>query len=304
MAFRIPKETYKSSVNEVVLGKNGGRLRIGGANVPAFHLFEGECPNPSAYCLEVIDMEPSDWPDALADFFGDVWASPVRWAQKAASEYGAEAVCLRLASTDPVEKDSPPEQAAALVKEVAGAIDVPLIVYATGSEAKDAAVLCEVARACPGMNLTLGPLLKSNFQEIGEAALANGHAVIIQTALEIPEAKEVNVKLTKNFPPERVLYDPISPALGYGMEYGYSVMERMKLAACSFGDKNLSMPLVANIGKECWETKEAKEKPQMGLLWEAMTAMTFLVAGADLLIVRHPRVKAELERLIAQTPPA
>lgn len=298
MTLEIPKETYKASLLEVTLGSGPQAFKVGGENAPAFHLFEGSWPNPPRFALEIYDLEPTDWAAPLLEEYQDVLADPVNWARKCVDVYGAEAVCLQLASTAPTEKDTPASEAAALAKSVAGAVEVPLIVYGSGSEEKDVEVLTAVAKACAGKNLMLGPLVKKNFDAIAAAAQEFGHGVILQTALEIPEAKELNLKLTKTFPPDRILYDPLSPALGYGMEYGYSVMERMKLAGTSFGDTNLQMPLVANIGAECWEIKEAKEGKQQGLIWEAMTCLTYLLGGANLVIVRHPKTPAMVKKII------
>ena len=298
MTLEIPKETYKASVFEVTLGSGPKAFKVGGETAPAFHLFEGAWPNPPKFALEIYDTEPTDWAETLMEEYGDVLANPVNWARKCVEAFGAEAVCLQLASTSPVEKDTPASEAAALAREVAEAIAVPLIVYGTGSEDKDTEVLSAVAKACAGKNLMLGPLVKKNFDVIARAAQEFGHGVILQTALEIPEAKELNLKLTKTFPPDRILYDPLSPALGYGMEYGYSVMERMKLAGTSFGDVNLRMPLVANIGAECWEIREAKESKEQGLIWEAMTCLTYLLGGANLVIVRHPKTPVLVKKII------
>jgi len=297
MEFEIPIEKYKAGVMEVVLGSGDKAVKIGGETAPAFHLFEGQWPNPPRFALEIYDMEPADWATPVQSLYQDVFSDPVAWARKCVGSYGAEAVCLQLVSTEPIEKDTPPNEAADLARKVASAIEVPLIVYGTGSEDKDTEVLCAVAEACEGKNLYLGPLVKKNFEKIAWAAHEHGHGIIIQTNLEIPEAKELNLKLTKTFPADKILFDPLSPGLGYGMEYAYSVMERMKLAGCSFGDPNLRMPLVANIGKECWDTKEAKESEVQGLLWEGMTALTFLLAGANLFIVRHPDTAKMLKKI-------
>jgi len=298
MDFEIPKESYKSSVMEVILGGGAHALRIGGETAPAFHFFEGVWPNPPRFALEVFDMEPVDWDDALLEYYKDVFHNPVEWAQKCVHTYGAEVICLQMVGTDPIEKDTSPEEAAAVVKGVSEAVDVPIIVYGTGSEDKDAQVLTKVAEVCAGKNLFLGPALKSNLEPIGEAALAFGHGVVVQTAMELPVAKELNMKLVKKgFPADKIIYDPLSPPLGYGMEYAYSVMEREKLAAASFGDPNLRMPLLANMGKGCWETKEARESGEKGILWEAMTGLSYLLAGANILILRHPEVYKTLKKI-------
>lgn len=297
MAFELPRETYKGSVREVRLGQGPGALKVGGENVPAFHYFEGAWPNPPRFALEVYDLEPQDWAEAAREPYADVLASPVKWARKCVSEFGAEAICLQLASTDPIEKDTPPEEAAALVKEVAQAVEVPLLVYGSGKEDKDVEVLRAVAEACAGQNLFLGPAVKKNLEEIGRAAQEFGHGVIVHTVLEIPEAKELNKKLSGLLPEGAILFDPFSPSLGYGLEHGYSVMEREKLAGTLIGDSNLQMPLVANLGAECWNSKEAKESRDQGLIWEALIGLTYILAGANLLILRHPESYQRLKKI-------
>jgi len=271
------------------LGHGSKSVKIGGESAPPFHFFEGNWPNPPRFVLEVCDLEPTDWPVAVAERFKDVLDNPTKWAQEYIRNFGADAICLQLASTDPIEKDTSPEEAAALVRDVSESIEVPLIVFGSGTADKDARVLTKVAEVCVGKSLFMGPVVKQNLEEIGKAAQAFGHGVIIQTPLEIPAAKELSIKLSKILPSERILLDPLSPALGYGMEYGYSIMERQKLAALVVNDKDIQMPLVANIGKECWETKESKESDEQGILWEAMTGLSYLLAGANLLILRHPQ---------------
>ncbi len=298
MTFEIPKETYKGSVMDVALGDGPKSFKIGGENAPAFHLFEGEWPTPPKFALEVYDLEPEDWPEAVREHFRDVLSRPLEWARKCTESYGAEAICLQLASTDPIEKNTSPEEAAYLAKEVSDGIDVPLIVYGTGTVDKDTQVLTKVAEACAGKTLFLGPAVKENLEAIGDAAKEYGHGVIIQTALEMPLAKGLNQKLTKMLPADRILFDPLSPGLGYGMEYGYSIMERVKLAGIAFGDANLQMPLVANIGKECWDTKEAKESKDQGLIWETMTGLSYLMAGANLMILRNPISLRILKKIV------
>jgi len=141
MTYVFPRESYKGTVHEVVLGIGPKARRIGGQTAPAFHFFEGDLPNTPRFALEVYDLEPSDWAEAVAEPFKGVLDSPVEWARRCVELYGAEAVCLQLAGTDPIEKNTPAREAAATAKAVADAIDAPLIVYGTGNEQKDAEVL-------------------------------------------------------------------------------------------------------------------------------------------------------------------
>lgn len=288
MEYKAPIEAYSGAVREIAIGKGEKALKIGGENILPFHFFdEGSLPNPPIFALEVWDMEPTDWPEWVLEPFKDVVSDPAKWARKC-QELGANAVSLSLISTDPAVKDSPAAEAAVLTKKVAGAISVPLIVYGSGDDKKDAEVLPQVAEVCDGMNLLIGPVQKENYEVVGKAILNHGHSAIAQTPLDINLLKELNVKLCHFFPAERIVIDPLSSALGYGMEYSFTLMERVKQIGIIVKDSMTQMPMIANLGGECWKTKQAKESKEQGLLWEGMTALSLLLAGANILILRHP----------------
>ena len=297
MEYKAPVEAYTGVVREVTIGKGKKSLKIGGENILPFHFFDqGSNPNPAKFVLEVLDMEPQDWPKHAVEPFQDVISDPVRWAKKC-QDFSVDAVSLSLISTDPAVKDAPADKAAALAKEVAEAINVPLIVYGSGDEKKDVEVLSRVAEVCDGMNLLMGPALKENYEAVGKAILEHGHTAITQTPLDINLLKELNVKLSKFFPPDRIVIDPLTSGLGYGMEYGFSLIERVKQIGIITKDGMTMMPIIANIGAECWKTKQAKENKEQGLLWEGITALSLLLAGANIIVLRHP----ETLKLIKET---
>jgi acetyl-CoA decarbonylase/synthase complex subunit delta len=298
MNYKAPVEAYAGVVREVTIGKGNKSLKIGGENILPFHFFDqGSNPNPAKFALEVLDMKPEDWPEHAVEPYRDVISDPVGWAKKCQS-FGVDAVSLVLVSTDPAVKDSPADKAAALAKEVAGAIDVPLIVYGSGDEVKDVEVLSKVAEACDGLNLLIGPVLKENYEAVGKAIMDHGHTAIAQSPLDINLLKELNVKLSKFFPAERIVIDPLSSALGYGMEYSFSLMERVKQIGIMTKDSMTMMPIIANLGGECWKTKQAKENKKQGLLWEGATAMSLLLAGANILVLRHPETLRLMKEII------
>ncbi len=297
MEYRIPKEAYTGVIREVTIGKGDKALRIGGENILPLHFFdEGANPNPTRFALEVMDMEPSDKTPHLIEPFSDVISDPIRWAKRC-EEFGVDAICLSLVSTDPAEKDSSPEDAAKLVKQMLNEIKKPLIVYGSGDEKKDAEVLPRVAELCAGENLLIGPVQKENYEVVGKAILDNGHVAIAQSPLDINLLKELNVKLCKLLPPERVVIDPLSSALGYGIEYSFSLIERVKQIGIMTKDSMTMMPIIANLGDECWKTKQAKENKNQGLLWEGITAISLYLAGANILVLRHP----ETLKLVKET---
>jgi acetyl-CoA decarbonylase/synthase complex subunit delta len=186
-----------------------------------------------------------------------------------------------------------------MVKKVAEAIDVPLIVWGTANIEKDEAVLKKIAEECQGLNLVLGPVEDKNHKGIGAAAMGYGHTIISSSPIDVNLAKQVNILLENlGVPMDKVIIDPTTGGLGYGMEYSYSVMERLRMAALQQGDDKLQLPIINNLANEIWKCKEAKqtaeEAPTLGdperrgILMEAVGAVTYLMAGSDILIMRHP----------------
>jgi acetyl-CoA decarbonylase/synthase complex subunit delta len=299
MAFKAPVESYKGKVTEVTIGNGKRAIKIGGENVLAFNqaFDEGAFPNPPKLALEVWDMEPQNWSPWVLGPYKDVAADPVAWARRCEA-LGAALIYLYLISADPNEKDTPPEQAAALVKRVYDAISIPMIVYTTGDEKKDPAVLAAVAKALSGENLLLGPVIKEDFEPIANAAKEHGHCVVTQAPVDINLQKELNVKVSKILPPERVVIDPLASALGYGIEYCFSVMERTKHVGIQFQDAMMQMPVIANCAGEVWKNKEPKEREELGIAWEEVTAITYLMAGANVVVMRHPEVFKIVKEMI------
>lgn len=288
MTFELPLEKYSVTIRETALGQGKNGKRIGGENTLPFHSFEGMLPNSPGLAMEILDMEPENWAPAILEPFSDVISDPADWAKKCVEQYGAEILFLRLSSTDPLGHDTSPQHAAEIVTRVNGAVDVPLIVWGTGAEEKDIEVLTAVAQACTEKNLLLGPMLKGNYEEIAKAALEHGHSVVAQASMDANLTKELNIVLCKFFPADKIVIDPTSSALGYGMEYTFSIIEEIKQFGLKDRDKMMLMPIFADVGMDCWRTKEAKQSQTMGILWEAITGMTFLLGGANLIVLRHP----------------
>ncbi len=298
MGLDIYKESYAGGIKEITLGKGGNAVTVGGETCYPFYGFEGDMPKKPRIAMEVWDMEPEDWPEAAVAPFKDVISDPAVWAKKCVDEYGANLIVLQLKSTDPNGKNAGPDEAAATVKKVLEAINVPLIVWGTANVQKDEEVLKKIAEDCQGENLTLGPVEDKNHKGIGAAAMGYGHTVISSSPIDVNLAKQVNILLENlGVPMDKVVIDPTTGGLGYGMEYSFSVMERIRMAAMSQGDEKLQMPLINNLGNEVWKCKEAKmgtEDPTIGdperrgILMEAVGAVTYLLAGSDILILRHP----------------
>jgi len=299
LGLEIFKESYTGSIKEITLGKGDKAVTVGGENCYPFYNFEGEVPHKPVIAMEVWDVDPDDWPEAALSYFKDVTSDPAAWAKKCVDEFGAELIALQLKSTDPHSQNTSPEEAAATVKKVLAAIDVPLIVWGTGSIEKDEEVLKKVAEETMDENLIIGPVEDKNHKGIGAAAMGYGHTVVASSPIDVNLAKQVNILLENlGLSTERIIIDPTTGGLGYGLEYTYSVMERLSMAALTQGDDKLQLPLINNLANEVWKCKEANQSAEeapllgdperRGILMEAVTAVTYLVSGANVLIMRHP----------------
>ncbi len=310
MAFEIPKTKYTGKIREITLGEGDKAITVGGETSYPFYLFEGEMPHLPRIATEVWDCPPKEWPEAALEPFAGVTDDPVAWAKKCITDYGAEMIALQLISTDPNGLDRGADEATEVVKKVADAIDVPLIVWGTGNEEKDTEVLRKVAEVCQGKNLIIGPVEEKDHKKIGASAIGYHHTVIASTPIDINLAKQLNILLGNlGVPDEQIIMDPTVSGIGYGIEYAYSVMERMRMAGLTQEDEKLQFPIICNLASEVWKTKElhlADDELNMGnakkrgILMEAMSAMVLLLAGADVIIMRHPEAIKLVREMIAE----
>jgi acetyl-CoA decarbonylase/synthase complex subunit delta len=310
MAFEIPKTAYSGKIREIKLGSGDKAVTVGGETSYPFYLFEGEMPRLPRIAMEVWDMPPEGWAPAALEPFKGVTDDPAAWAKKCVDDYGAEMVCLQLVSTDPNGLDRGADEATAVVKKVADAVSVPLIVWGTANHDKDTEVLRKVAEVCQGRALIIGPIEEGDHKKIGAAAIGYHHTVGASTPIDINLAKQLNILLGNlGVPDDLIVMDPTVSCIGYGIEYCYSVMERMRMAGLTQQDEKLQYPLICNISKEAWKTKEVHladdelnmgDAKKRGILLEAMSATILLMAGGDVLVMRHPEAIKLVREVITE----
>jgi acetyl-CoA decarbonylase/synthase complex subunit delta len=185
---------------------------------------------------------------------------------------------------------------------------VPLVVKGPGAGARQNEVLARVAETFQGERLALHSAAQEDYKTLAAVAVAYGHVLVAESPIDLNIAKQVNILLhDANVDLDSVLIDPLTGGLGYGLEYTYSVMERIRLAALG-GDPMLNCPVVCLVGEEAWKAKEAKvsdgpealwgDRRARGINWEVATALPLLQAGADLLVLRHPEALRTLRAQI------
>ncbi len=322
MTVEIPIEKWTGSVREVTLGataEQGGTraktLTIGGETSMPFLYHEGNIPHPPALGVEILDRKPDDWSPILLEAWGDVVNDPAEWA-KAAEEAGADMIDLCLSATMADGEPNTAENARAVVRKVLHATGLPLAVIGPGQAELDNEFIVAVAEEGVGERLLLGTCEDKNYRTIVAAALAHDHLVQSKTPMDVNLSKQLVILIhDMGLPLERIVMDPTTGALGYGIEYGYSVMERLRMAALQ-GDTMTQQPMMVNPGFETWKVKESKvgegvpeawgDWTRRALDWEAVTATALIHSGANLLLIRHPetmrRLRPIIEALTSPTP--
>lgn len=317
VSVEIPKQKWSGQVREITLGatseEGGSRSKtvtVGGESTLPFLDFEASMPNPPRIAVEIRDRKPDDWSPILMDVWGEIMEDPATWA-KAVEELDVDLLVLQLSLTNAEGNETTVEEARGTVRKVLDATGLPLIVFGPGQREKDIELLVAVAEEAAGERIVLGVCDDKNYKTIAAAALAHGHLVNGRTAMDVNLAKQLNILISDvGLSLDRVLMDPTTAALGYGVEYGYSAMERLRLAAFQ-GDAMTQQPMLVTPGEEAWRMKEAKvgddvpeawgDWEERGIAWETLTATTLIHSGADIVVLRHPesvrRVKKTINEL-------
>jgi CO dehydrogenase/CO-methylating acetyl-CoA synthase complex beta subunit/CO dehydrogenase/acetyl-CoA synthase delta subunit len=310
--FTLPDEPASQEIRTVTLGSRpqGAQIPVGGARVLPFRHFEGHVGHRPVLAMEVFDRPPKGYPGALRDAYGQLLEDPAGMASFCVEQLGAEAISVRLVGAHPDQGDLPPQRAAEVVGAVIEAITVPVIVTGCSHYEKNNEVIKHVANVFSGRNLLLNWVETDNYKTIAAAAMAYDHCLVAQTPMDVNLAKQLNILLTNmGVKPEKIVIDALTGALGYGLEYTYSVMERIRTTAFT-GDQMLAMPMIGNPGYEvaCIKESRAPEaefphwgpEAERGALLEIATAMALLNAGADLLIMYHPDAVRTVKRKIEE----
>ena len=298
-------DKWTGAVKEVTIGatKDQGGTRektvtVGGAKSIPFMNFDGDQGKRIAIAMDVYDIPPEDWPEPLLKNYEDVVNDPASWAKKCA-DYGADLICLKLDGIHPDKGNKSADDAVNTVKSVLEAVNMPLIIWGCENDEKDNEVMPKVSQAAAGERCLLGGATQDNYKTITAVCLADGHNLITQAPVDINIGKQVNILVTDlGFPLDRIVMFQTTGALGYGIEYCYSIHERGRIAALS-GDNQMAVPVICDVGHEAWRAKEAKatdtEAPQWGsfaergIMWEAITAVSLIQSGVDIIRMYHPK---------------
>lgn len=285
------KKEYKTAIREVDL--NG--LKVGGESSLNFlHSETNNTSKPLIVCEIPTNILPN-YPTLLKKFWGENIYNPVECVKSALKkDFSALAVKFNIENCENIDFEI--EKSKEQLKEILKLTDLPLFLIGTFRREADAKLLPELAKTAD-RKCTIGAVEEENFRQIAPIIKECGHNIIARTPIDINLTKQLNILLTElGFDADKIIIDPNTGGLGYGLDYAYSIIERIKQAALQ-GDTMLNMPVIAFVGEEAWKTKEAKSNnvpsewgdlTTRAISWESITATSMLVSGANITVMRHP----------------
>jgi len=309
MPYKNPIQKYSGRINEVTIGTD---LKLGGESVLPFYSFDGPIGNKPAIGMEIWDVYPDSWPESLLSIFKDVAHDPVKWAKFCVEKYNPDFICLKFEGANPDGLDRSPEECAEIAKSVADNVNVPLVIAGSQSSEKTAKVFTKVAEALADKNFLFLSAVEANYKEVGAAVgMAYGNIVAAESSVDLNLAKQLNILITQlGIQPNRLVMNPGCAAVGYGFEYVVTTMDRIRLAALEQNDTTLQVPMISPVSFETWKVKESiiteDEMPEWGnqedrgVGMEISTAVGVLSAGANAVILRHPRSVEVIRNFIYQ----
>jgi acetyl-CoA decarbonylase/synthase complex subunit delta len=308
----IPKGDYVGSIVEVKLGatKAEGGTRsasytIGGEKAPAFYNFQAPPPHKPIIALDVFDWPEVRLSKAVKMHFEEVLHDTGEWARVCVEKFGAEMVNLHLLTIDPLIQNAPASAAVKKVEEVLQAVDVPISIGGCGDPKKDLEVFTAISDKIEGERLLINSVtLDMDIEKSAKLIKDHDNRVIAFTSMDVNKARELNRKLYDFVPKEQIIMDTTTAALGYGLDYAFTVMERSRLAALK-GDPELNHPLSSGTtnawaARESWMKMGPEFSPRelRGPIWETITGQTLLLAGVDYFMMMHPAAVNALKTMI------
>ena len=298
---------WTSAIGRVTLGatrSEGGTRKvsyqIGGETTLPILFKDPVSPTPLV-ALEIGDS-PEYWSPIVKNFCGDLVNSVGEWAKTAETVYGADLVRLYLTSTRQ-RNFSDIASVGKTLETVLSATALPLIIEGSNEPKIDSDVFLKCGETGQGERLLLGTAEAGRYRSIAAAALAYNHSLIAQSPIDVNLAKQLNILLREiGVQRDHIVIDPYTGALGYGFEYSYSAMERIRFSALK-GDTDLAMPMISSAidSLTIKEVREAEPalQDEMAVKWEFYSGIAAAVAGSEIICVRHPKTVGKLKNAFA-----
>ena len=309
MPFTAKSGKFNASINTVEFGTGDKAVKIGGENVFPLYSFDAAIENAPKVGIEITDFGMEHEPECIKKYY-EGCATLADMARKAASMEGVDFLSFRMEGGDPNGANKSTEELIGELKEIADAVDLPLVVCGCKNVEKDAELFSKAAEALNGKNAVILSAKEENYKTVGAAAgLAYKQVVGAESAVDINLAKQLNVLISQlGVDSKSVVMNVGTAAVGYGFEYVISTMDRVKAAALGQADAQLQMPIITPVADEAWNVKEAMaseadmpewgSQEERGIDMEVETAAAVLASGSNAVILKHPTSVATISKLI------
>lgn len=292
---------------------NGKKAIIGGEIVPPFYNFLGlekRNPHPPLVTYDVFDMGSKMMlPKPIKQEYGEVLAHPAEWAKFAVDKFGAECITFHSLEIDPAMGDAPISQSVNFLEDILQTVDVPVIIGCSGNKEKDKQLFEATAPITESEVLMLSAADKATWEDVIPLAAKYDHNCLLWTSLDLNNQIKMNKDaLELGLPRNRIVMDPTCATLGYGMEYSFSIYQRMRVAGL-LGETDLAYPISGGT-TNAWGAREAwmseKQAPEWGLrqyrgpVWEIINALSLSLVGLDLAMMFHPVAAKNVKEITSQ----
>ena len=253
MPFTPKSGKFNASINTVEIGTGDKAVKIGGENVFPLYSFDAPIENAPKVGIEITDFGMEHELECIKKYY-EGCTTLAEIAAKAASMEGVDFLSFRMEGGDPNGANKSTEELIGELKEIAAAVDLPLVVCGCKNAEKDAELFNAAAAALEGKNAVILSAKEENYKTVGAAAgLAYKQVVGAESAVDINLAKQLNVLLSQlGVDKKSIVMNVGTAAAGYGFEYVISTMDRVKAAALQQGDVNLQMPIITPVASETW----------------------------------------------------
>lgn len=257
--------------------------------------------NKPLFALQLNIFNFDDSHVLIKKFYGE--KTPIELIKTAQEETQCDILALKFNVS---EEEQDIVKATKLLKELLPHITKPLLIHGINDKAIDTKLLPALANALDRQAI-ISFAEENTYKEIVPSIIAGNHILSIRTPIDINLAKEMNILTTDmGLNPDNILIDTDMGGLGYGLEYSYSVMERIKLAAFS-GDKMLNMPMISFVGEEVLKAKETKsdnydksygELNKRGHMYEIAASSAVIATGCNILVIQHPETVSTIKSIM------
>lgn len=299
MEIKLPEYKTKSEVREVKIGT----LKIGGDSSISF-MSENNNKTKPVFALEIPYFIDKNYPQILKNYWGKE-INEFKSLFLKAQDTQCDIICVQFN----IEEQDLGEKLDTIIdefKEVIKSAKKPLLLKGTNNKNIDRILLSKLAKEIE-MPSIIAYADDNTYEEIIPSIIKNNHLLVLRSPIDINLAKELNIlSIDCGLSPEKILIDTDMGALGYGLDYGYSIIEKIRQAAFA-GDSMLNMPMITFIGEETFKVKEAKtsnysknwgEYNQRAIMWEVATASAIISAGANIVVLFHPESVKTLKEVL------